>query len=618
MKSKVTVRRLLAMVLCFALVLSLGLTAFADEALEPVKEPCGDVPQMTEIPELVQSVSKSQTATELDENYTSKVTLSLPAADYPSSIDLVLVIDVSGGKEKNALMEVKAAAAALCDEMAAKKNIETKIGIVAFNQEAHVLTEDLVSVEEAKAVLEELEEKLEGADGANMVAGLAAAKEMLDAGNGAEKQLVLLSRGAPTGWLDAEGEPVCKQYGTYKEVDEAGKPVVSEMRPAGLEPEISAKDASGVVPMEELLEIADWNDDANNWYFNEIENTNYENGYKYSNLQKSVYMTAQYLSENILGRYPLHLVAFGIDEEDEKQGENDAVFQYWKNLCGWICEQSGVSYTAAAKPEKESEKELAAAFRAIADAATLVVDAGTRVDIVIGKADDYDFQFINDPAALSLTVNGEALAITKEGSSTYGFGEADDNADGKTFPFVLHYYADDKGETLVWDINVPITKDVPVQLTYSVKLTDPKTEAGTYGTYDADGSKDCDGLFVCNSAVLKLDKEEAFPKPTVSYTVKPAPSEKPTETPEPTAKPTATPTPTAEPTATPAPTVTPAPTAEPTAAPTATPAATAVPTGPKTGDDGVSVVWFALAGISALGLGLVGGTLFFRKRGAHK
>ena len=61
-------------------------------------------------------------------------------------------------------------------------------------------------------------------------------------------------------------------------------------------------------------------------------------------------------------------------------------------------------------------------------------------------------------------------------------------------------------------------------------------------------------------------------------------------------------------TATPAPTATTAPTATPapTAAPTATPAPTAEPgLGPKTGDPGVSALWFAVPAVSGLGLAAV-------------
>lgn len=54
----------------------------------------------------------------------------------------------------------------------------------------------------------------------------------------------------------------------------------------------------------------------------------------------------------------------------------------------------------------------------------------------------------------------------------------------------------------------------------------PKTAPGTYGTYDEDGSKKEDGLYTNNKAILTpVDSNgvkglpEAFPKPTVSYTV---------------------------------------------------------------------------------------------------
>lgn len=72
---------------------------------------------------------------------------------------------------------------------------------------------------------------------------------------------------------------------------------------------------------------------------------------------------------------------------------------------------------------------------------------------------------------------------------------------------------------------VEITK--PVQLTYSVKLANPKTEAGVYGKYDANGSQGYEGLYTNNSAILypvatdgQQGAAEEFPMPTVSYEVK--------------------------------------------------------------------------------------------------
>ena len=74
--------------------------------------------------------------------------------------------------------------------------------------------------------------------------------------------------------------------------------------------------------------------------------------------------------------------------------------------------------------------------------------------------------------------------------------------------------------------------------TYTVALRNPKTEAGTYGQYDADGSEGYDGLYTNNSATLypvnsagEAGAAEAFGKPTVSYTVQAA-AVTPTPTPD--------------------------------------------------------------------------------------
>lgn len=70
-----------------------------------------------------------------------------------------------------------------------------------------------------------------------------------------------------------------------------------------------------------------------------------------------------------------------------------------------------------------------------------LLDAGSTVVDVIGHTDDYNFDFVNDAANLTMTVGGETL---------------------KT----------------------------------------PKTEPGTYGQYDQDGSQGYDGLYTNNSATL--------------------------------------------------------------------------------------------------------------------
>ena len=169
-----------------------------------------------------------------------------------------------------------------------------------------------------------------------------------------------------------------------------------------------------------------------------------------------------------------------------------------------------------------------------------LLDKGSYVVDEIGsgtdnKSNGYDFDFVNDIDRLALTVGGEVLDKTElidpsfsdpYITSAYGFGAGESGA----YDFELYYYAKGRdgvsNECFVWKINVPISNFAPVQLTYTVKLTNPQETDGTYGQYDADGSKNYDGLYTNNSATLypvdsnsRPGQPENFRRPTVSYTI---------------------------------------------------------------------------------------------------
>ena len=254
-----------------------------------------------------------------------------------------------------------------------------------------------------------------------------------------------------------------------------------------------------------------------------------------------------------------------------------------------------------------------------------LLDVGSKVVDVIGHTDDYNFDFVNDAANLTMTVGGETLKTTKINDTSYGFGELRDGE----YPYVLTYYAngreDVKDEHFVWQINVPVSNFEPVTLTYTVKLTNPKTEPGTYGQYDKDGSQSYDGLYTNNSATLyPVDSNgtpgepEEFAKPTVSYTVEKTATPKPTPTTEP------TPVPSTEPSPAPTTEPTPAPTTEPTTAPTAEPTAAVTPTpapessAPQTGDTTNLVMWVVILCIGAACLTVT--LVYFRmqKKAGHR
>ena len=495
-----------------------GLTALkAAHGVEPIDP--GEVPEDT------WETSKSKTATNLDADYQSQVTLSLPAESYKPSVDVVMVIDVSSSMKETDIAEAKAAANAMCNELAGKDNIETKIGIVTFDKEAHNLTNGLVSIDEARTAIN----SISASEDTNMVAGLMMAKEILSSGNGTDQYLVLMSDGIPTYWVE-NGQITSKTLIRYAQ----DKITELSRSPAGTEPEGSAPDTE-VMSMEQILSATDWDSDSNEWKQISDTGEDINPDCKYTNIQKAAYKTAEYLQEEILGQYSVKMVAFGTDKY-----ENNAVYQYGENLCDWIGAQSGVSYFKISKPGYGGEAgELTEAFQDIANEMVYLVDKGTKVVDKIGSGTysgtEYDFDFINSLDALTLTVGGEKLDgeelidpsyTDPYVTSAYGFGP---NVNG-TYQFVLNYY--EKGEDgqsdecFVWEINVPVEVGKKVQLTYTVQLTNPKTESGTYGTYDADGSEGYDGLYTNNEATLyPVDSNgvpgqaENFYRPTVSYTV---------------------------------------------------------------------------------------------------
>ena len=472
-------------------------------------------------------VPKSKTATNLDANYQSRVTLSLPSASYKPTVDVVMVMDVSSSMKETDIGEAKKAAHALCDQLAEKNKIDVKIGIVTFDKDAHNLTDGLVSIDEARTAID----KITASSDTNMMAGLIAGKAMLDSGSASDKYLVLMSDGIPIYWVE-NGQVTSKILMDYAQ----DKTTLLSSSPAGVSPEGDYPDASQVVSMNDLLSRSDWDVDSNEWKRVSDTGESINPDCKYTNIQKAAYKTATYLSENILNKYKVKMVAFGTDKY-----KDNAVYKYGENLCDWIGSCPGVSYYKISKPNfGGAEGELKNAFEDIANEMIYLVDAGSSIVDVIGEGIDnagneYDFKFINDINNLNLTVGGVPLNKTTIVENTsYGFGEKLDN--GK-YEFELTYYPDGigkearsqeviAGELFRLDINVPITIDKLVQLTYTVQLTNPQTTDGTYGQYDEDGSEKYTSLYTNKEAILyPVDTNhnsgvaEYFQKPTVSYTI---------------------------------------------------------------------------------------------------
>ena len=476
------------------------------------------------------TISKSKTATNLDSNYESKVTLSIPSAETTASADIVIVMDVSSSMYSTDITEAKSAASQLCDRLNEKKNAKIKVGIVTFDQEAHELTNGLVSVEEA----EEKVESITRSSDTNMMAGLIAGKKMLDEGTSSDKYMVIMSDGIPTYWVE-NGATISKKVEHYANNQ------LTKTEPAGTEPEGSWEwsNADKIVPMETLMSRTDWDSDSNIWKQDSNTGESLNPEYKYTNIQKAAYKTARYLEDKIIGKYKVKMVAYGTDKH-----KTSIVYKYGENFCDWIGQQGGVSYYKVPKVSYGGEAgDLKDVFDSISDEIIYLVDNGSYVTDYMGYVEgDYNFDFINDVSKLSITVgteeNQETLKAEKIAENHYGFGRIEKEKEPEaaqemttseiSYRYELEYVPGEKkgDEHFTWQINVPVSNFAPVALTYSVKLVNPKSASGTYGQYDADGSKKYSGLYTNNSATLhpKDSNEnwgipENFQKPTVSYTV---------------------------------------------------------------------------------------------------
>ena len=138
---------------------------------------CGTEVKSTEYKDLELDVSRSKTATELDSNRKSTVTLSLPNAEEELESDVVFVIDRSQcGKE------AAKAAQQLVDSLLKRQkvtNAKIKVGIVIFGGTA-IVSRELSEVTEAEELWSAMDVAAKtGLHGSNVQSGLIEADKML-------------------------------------------------------------------------------------------------------------------------------------------------------------------------------------------------------------------------------------------------------------------------------------------------------------------------------------------------------------------------------------------------------------------------------------------------------
>ena len=465
-----------------------------------------------EAPATQWDTSKSKKATNLDSNYESKVTLSLPSAEEKLDSDIVFVLDKSTSVQlKNQALEMLNALKGQADKTGAK----IKVGVVIFNKIANVTEwKDLeTQYDDIKAAIEQ-----DIQEGTNIHAGLLAAKKMLDedtdvAAN--RKYMILVSDG------------VTYQFCHNSDYEKAwtrsfnGELHADKVNQRGTLTELNIQydNAETGIPQNS---ISAWMTDIQNRMNN---GKDCEETYDYEYTGNAPTDTSQLLPAK------------------EYVSNVEKALYLTKNTY----EELSTSYNCYAILARETRPWGTDFMNLLAGGSTLnfesvqnnilyLVAAGSKVEDYMGYTSDYNFNFINDASKLTITVGrGDAqkkLDAVKIDDNHYGFGpvtvEMDSSDKVTTYRYNLEYIPGNMTDTehFVWRINVPVENLAPVALTYSVKLVNPKSASGTYGQYDADGSKKYSGLYTNNSATLYPKDSnknwgipENFLKPTVSYTV---------------------------------------------------------------------------------------------------
>ena len=445
------------------------------------------------------TVSGSKTATNLDSNFESQVTLSLPSAEEPLVTDVVFVLDKSTSPD----LEIEALKM-LSDlkTQVGKSNAKVKVGVVIFNKVANnflPLTDLDIGYEDIVTAI-----KTEIKSGTNTHAGLLAGKAMLDNDgdvDASRKYLIFVSDGitymydkdakiVPYYWMNDNSpyysaDPYSWQfkYGN-NDAPERWDTLLGQIG--------TALDKETIEPI--LYDNKNTLTPDNATSAQDKDPATYT-----TSVDRALYYT--YITYAAAQQTGYHCFAMTADTTSA------SAYPWGPSFMNYLADGKDVS------------------FEAIKEDILYYVGPGSTVTDVMGYVkDDYNFDFVADAAKLTMTVGGETLtAVEIEEGTKYGFGPMENGG----YRYELTYSpANDDTEKFEWTMNVPVTIDEPVTLTYSVKLMNPKTAAGTYGQYDRDGSQGYSGLYTNNSAVLNpIDSSGSegstytFPKPTVSYTV---------------------------------------------------------------------------------------------------
>ena len=493
---------------------------FGVSVTTPPQATAEDIPGATD-----QSAALTQnvkTATALDENLETKVTLSFPGQREAEPADVVFVLDKSGASAQTDIFKQAKAFLEEINQKAKADGLNIKVGVVLFNKMGNVqlpLTNVVTGYDD---ILNAMNSSVRS--GTNMDAGLLAAKSILDedtAVKAENKHVILISDGA-TYLYCKDGDftkPYTRSFGSV----EGGRNMMGgiwEWQSREYHTDNAWKkftDGSNFI-FSQAMKSPEKLGEYLAYYRDQYENSDKnwaQYDYEYTALAANT-GTTNPIPLDVTAPCNIDVAFWSTD--DTFQSMVNAGYDmnvYYKNAADFDG-QVFLKYLT----RNSNNGELNTDFDKLKAKLVDKIAAGSTVEDTIGA----NFDFVNDPAKISLTANGEKLSPEKIDATTYGFGK---NNDG-TYRFTLKYQAGEN-EKLTLTLNEAAAPSRPVVLEYSELLVNKPTEPGTHT------------LKVNESAVLHpidgngvAGEAYEFPVPTVDYTVaKPDPAPQPGATDKP-------------------------------------------------------------------------------------
>ena len=478
------VKRVLTCLL--AMVLALSVTP----SLAAAEEPAWDI-------------SRSKSATSLNENNESAVTLSLPSAEENLKSEVVFVLDGSSSADtqvvKDSLELLEELKAATENSGAAVNVCVVKFKRQAYKSDWYDLSKDFDAIKSA------METKYSG--GTNLHAGLLAGKKALDEHSDVSadrKHLILISDGSTYlyskdgNW--ASDTPFTRSYYTKDNYQgfAGGFNDQGLYNPDNLDGNVKRpENTSDVTAWQTYLQDVKARNETVNSEGKTGDDYDYHCEYdlnfnqgkpsadfksqpcepRTANNRDMAFYYANQAWDAIKGS-GYHAYSIAVADGSAGAGNADDSHCFMNYLNG------GASLD----------------FDAIKKEIIYAVGAGSQVEDKMGS----DFDLVS--GTFELTVGGKALTCTQNGN-VYSFGD-----DKKSDRFVVVY--DEANDSFTWTINENVSNFAPVQLSYKVKLTNVSTKAGTYEVPTNEYAR----LTPKNSAGV-VGQTVEFDIPTVTYTV---------------------------------------------------------------------------------------------------